>query len=179
MIRSTLAAVLICACSIFLNTACNTDKKLVVPVYDAYRFDTSVIARLPIYDSLANAITARLPVFHKILDKEEGYLAYQYMPASTEDWVHRQLPAEAGTDIGRWYNQIDSNFIYGFDVFRDSSIKIYIRTTKAESGLVDIEEHLAFFPPGSKIPKREFPMKDTVLNERWQYWTRFNKQDIF
>lgn len=164
---------------IFAGTACNTDKELVEPVYNSYKFDTAVITKLPLYDSLAAAISAKLAVFHKILNKDEGYMAYQYMPASTEDWIHRTLPPEAGPDIGRFYNQIDSNFIYGFDVFRDSSIKVYIRTTKAESGLVDIEEHLAYFPAGSKIKKREFPEKDTVLNSSWQYWTRFNKQDIF
>ena len=159
-------------------SSCNTDKEFVQPEFDKYQFDRQVIAKLPLYDSLAAAISAQLPVFHKILNKDEGYMAYQYMPASTEDWIHRSLPPEAGTEISRFYNQLDSNFIYGFDVFRDSSIKIYVRTTRAESGLVDIEEHLAYIPSG-KMKKREFPEKDTVLNNRWQYWTRFNKQDIF
>lgn len=159
-------------------TACNTDKEFVQPEFDKYNFDPAVIAKLPLYDSLASAISAQLSVFHKILNKDEGYMAYQYMPASTEDWIHRTLPPEAGTDIARFYNQLDSNFIYGFDVFRDSSIKFYVRTTKAESGLVDIEEHLAYIP-GGKMKKREFPEKDTILNTKWQYWTRFNKQDIF
>ena len=165
--------------AVFIAAGCISDKDDVLPVYTAYKFDNKVMEKLPLYDSLASAITAKLPVFQKYIDKEEGYQAFRFMPSAYETGIFRVLPAEAGTDITRYYDSLGKDFIFGFDVFKDSSIKIYIRSTPAAKKLVDIEENLSYYPGGTNIKHREFPVKDSMLNNHWQYWTRFNKQDLF
>jgi hypothetical protein len=157
---------------------CDSGPDNTKPVYDAYRFDQKVIEQLPVYDSLAVAILKKLPLFY-ILNGNDSNQAFRYSPASTESEVFKRLPTEAGTDIDRHFTQLGTNFIQGFDVFHDSTIKIYIRTLPRDSSKVNIDEHLSYYPDGTKMKQREFPFKDTILNNRWQYWARFSKPEFF
>jgi hypothetical protein len=36
-------------------------------------------------------------------------------------------------------------------------------------------ERISYYPSGKNIPKRAFPIKDTVLDSRWQYWIAFDE----
>lgn len=164
---------------LYTAAGCNTDKNIITPVYNSYAFDTKVIEKLPLYDSLANAISKDIDVFLKTIDTTEAYQAFRYMPVSTDPGVFGELPKEASSKVGEYYNALGKDFIFGFDLFQDSTIKIYIRRRISEMAPVDIEENLAYYPGGTGIRKREFPVKDTVLNQHWQYWTRFNKQGFF
>lgn len=100
------------------------------------------------------------------------------MPAAYEKGVFNQLPKEAGTTIGHWFTALGKD-IFAFDLFKDSTIKIYIRRLSSDTALLDIEENLSFYPEGKKIRPREYPVKDTVLNPHWQYWIRFNEPGLF
>ena len=101
------------------------------------------------------------------------------MPLSNEADVFTKLPPEAATKIDQYFTKLGKDFIDGFDVFKDSTIKIYIRSSPSETSQVDIEENLSYYPNGSNILRREFPVKDTILNKHWQYWIRFNKRGLF
>jgi hypothetical protein len=158
---------------------CNADKNIITPVYNSYAFDTLVIKKLPLYDSLATAISKNLSVLLKATDTSEYNGAFRYMPVSNDPGVLKKLPENAAPEIGRYYAALGGNFIFGFDLFRDSTIKIYIRRRLSEMAPVDIEENLAYYPSANGIKKRTFPVKDTVLNKYWQYYTRFNKQGFF
>lgn len=163
---------------LIVTGGCDSGPDNTRPVYDAYRFDQKVIEKLPVYDSLAVAILKKLPLFH-ILNGNDSNQAFRYSPLSDESAVFKRLPPEAGTDIDRYFTQLGTNFIKGFDVFHDSTIKIYIRTVPPGSSKVNIEEHLSYYPAGTKMKQRDFPFKDTILNDRWQYWARFSKPELF
>ena len=98
---------------------------------------------------------------------------------SNSDEVSRKLPQEAAPKIEQYFAQLGKDFVYGFDFFKDSTIKIYVRKTYAEKTRIDIEENLSYYPVGKNIHRRQFPAKDTILNQRWQYWTRFNEERLF
>lgn len=158
---------------------CNSDKDKTSVIYNAYKFDQKVIEKLPIYDSLAIEISEKYQLFQNSIDKNDGYQAFRYMPNSYETEVFKRLPQNVGNNIDRYFNALGQDFIYGFDLFKDSTIKIYIRTYPSEKTLINIEENLSYFPKGLQIRRREFPVKDTILNTHWQYWARFNKQGLF
>lgn len=157
---------------------CDSGPDNTKPVYEAYRFDQKVIGKLPLYDSLAVAILQQFN-FLRSLNGKDSNQAFRYGPASTESEVFKRLPAEAGPGIDRYFTQLGANFIEGFDVFHDSTIKIYIRTFSPPGSKINVSEHLSYYPAGTKIKQREFPFKDTVLNDKWQYWARVRKRELF
>jgi hypothetical protein len=164
---------------LFVLAGCDIKKDNVSEDYDNYKFDPLVIERLPLYDSLAMAITQNYPVFRGNISETESYRAYRYMPSSTEAEVFTNLPADLDTKVAHYYTQLGKDFIYGFDVFKDSSIKIYVRNKFSSESKLDLWENLSYYPPGTNMRRREFPDKDTVLNEHWQYWVRFAKSGLF
>jgi hypothetical protein len=164
---------------ILIASGCGSGDEKFKNVYNNYRFDTAVINKLPLYDSLASFVSANIALFHKYTDTSEAYQAFRYMPTAYDAGVYRQLPAELDSGISPIYKALGEHFIYGFDVFKDSTIKIYIRAYPVKKTMVDIEENLAYYPTGKKMKQREFPVKDTVLNKQWQYWVRLNEQGLF
>jgi hypothetical protein len=164
---------------LYLLAGCSSGKNKTLSVYNTYPFDTTVINKLPLYDSLAAAITAKLPALLNLLDTSEAYQAFRYMPAAYETGVFNQLPPEAGTTIGQYFTALGKQHIFAFDLFKDSTIKIYIRRLSSDTALLDIEENLSFYPAGKTIRPREYPVKDTLLNTHWQYWIRFNEPGLF
>ena len=170
-IRSSMLLFLLAA------AGCKTENKALT-AYRNFKFDTMVIEKLPLYDSLASAILEKAPIIHKYIHDDDSYRAFRYMPASSEAEVFRKLPIELGTDIDRYFTTLGKNFIYAFDVFKDSTIKIYVRSHTLETK-VELEENLSYYPAGKKLRQREYPAKDTVLNTHWQYWARFNNQGLF
>lgn len=163
---------------LFAATNCNSGPDNTKPAYDRYRFDQRVIDKLPTYDSLASAIINKLALF-KQLNGNDSNIAFRFMPASTESQVFKRLPPEADTQIDELFARLGKDFVYGFDAFSDSSVKIYIRRSSVDSMKLDIEENLSYYPAGLTMRQREFPIKDSILNTHWQYWARFSKQDLF
>jgi hypothetical protein len=163
---------------VYLLPGCSGYDKKMMSVYNNYPFDTAVIHQLPLYDSLATAIGQKLPVLLQQIDTGESYRAFRYRPASYEQGVFNQLPKEAGSTIGHWFTALGKNIV-AFDFFKDSTIMISIRRLNSDTTTLGIEENLSFYPAGKTMRPREFPIKDTVLNARWQYWIRFIKPGIF
>jgi hypothetical protein len=164
---------------LYLATGCHLDSEKVSADYTSYKFDPKVIEKLPIYDSLVSAILENALFFQQHINENDSYRAYKYMPLSDQTDVFRKLPQEVAPKIDPYFTQLGKDFIYGFDVFKDSTIKIYIRNHPSEELQADIEENLSYYPVRSNIRRRELPVKDTILNEHWQYWTRFNKRGLF
>ena len=160
-------------------TGCHSDPGKVSPDYHNYKFDPQVIEKLPVYDSIVSAILEKFPLFQKQINEKDSYRAYKYMPLSNQVDVFTKLPQEAATKIEQYFTKLGKDFIYGFDVFKDSTIKIYIRSSPSETSQVDIEDNLSYYPSGINIRRRDFPDKDTILNKHWQYWIRFNKRGLF
>jgi hypothetical protein len=164
---------------LFFVTGCHSDNKEILPLFNAYQFDQKVLEKLPVYDSLAVEIIEKFPAFKKSIDSNESYQAFRYMPGSGDTTVFKKLPPEVSAAINHYFTTLGNNFIFGFDVFKDSTIKIYIRNTSSKTAFVDVEENLSYYPDEKNIRHREFPVKDSILNEHWQYWARFNKRGLF
>jgi len=162
-----------------IAVSCHSGADKVPLVYNEYKFDPMVIEKLPLYDSLASAILKSYNVLQNSIDPNAGYQAFRYMPSTNDTEVFKKLPQEAGPDMHNYFNRIGKDFIYGFDLFKDSTIKIYIRNTPSKTAAVDIVENLSYYPAGANIRKREFPVRDSILNKHWQYWTRFDEQSLF
>jgi len=148
-------------------------------VYEKYKFDITVIQKLPVYDSLASAILEKYTFFRQNIKDDDAYKSYKYMPGSDASDVHKQLPADIAPAIDRWFATLGNDFVAGFTVYTDSSIKISIRNRLSKTALVDVEENLSYYPKTGSFQHREYPVKDTILNEHWQYWARFNKRGLF
>jgi hypothetical protein len=164
---------------LYLLTGCHTGSVEVSVVDKSYKFDPKVIEKLPIYDSLASAILEKFFIFQQYINENDSYRAYKYMPGSDQADVFKKLPQEIAPKIDHYFTKLGKDCIYGFDVFKDSTIKIYIRTSISQESQADIEENLSYYPVRSNTRRRELPIKDTILNEHWQYWTRFNKRGLF
>ncbi len=168
----TILALLFSFCFI---VGCHSDSGEVSSLYNQYRFDPNVIEKLPLYDSLVSAILEKSSFFKQSIDEKSSYRAYKYRPLSDDADAVKELPQEVAAKINLYYNKLGNNFIYGFDVFKDSTIKIGIRRNESNTSSVNILEYLSYYPLGTNIQKREFPVKDTILNEHWQYWVFFDK----
>jgi len=164
---------------LYLSSGCHSVSDEVSAVYKSYKFDPKVIEKLSIYDSLTSAILEKFLFFQQHINENDSYRAYKYMPLSDQADVFKKLPQEVAPRINHYFTKLGKDFIYGFDVFKDSTIKIYIRSSPSEELQVDIEENLSYYPERSNIRRRELPIKDTILNEHWQYWIRFNKRGFF
>ena len=164
---------------LYLSSGCHSVSDEVSAVYKSYKFDPKVIEKLSIYDSLTSAILEKFLFFQQHINENDSYRAYKYMPLSDQADVFKKLPQEVAYKIDHYFTKLGKDFIYGFDVFKDSTIKIYIRSSPSEKSQVDIEENLSYYPVRNNIRRRELPIKDTILNEHWQYWTRFNRWSLF
>jgi len=162
---------------LFTVAGCDSGEKAVKEEYTNYKFDQLVIDKLPLYDSLVSAIIENFPSFEKFIKDGDSYRSFRYIPASEDPDVFIKLPPAAAPKVTPYYTRLGKD-IYGFDVFKDSSIKIYVRTTRSPGSEVDIVEILSYYSKGN-IRNRVFPEKDTTLNKNWQYWARFDKRGLF
>ncbi len=163
---------------LFTVAGCGTGEKEVKEEYNNYKFDQQVIDKLPLYDSLVSAIIENFSSFQKYIKDEDSYRAFRYMPSSDDPEVFIKLPPAAAPKIDPYFTRLGKDLIYGFDVFKDSSIKIYVRTRFSSKSEVDIRENLSYYY-GANIRDRVFPEKDTTLNKNWQYWAWFGKRGLF
>lgn len=165
-------------CLLFLSS-CNEKDPEENYNYGHYSFDPEVIEKIPSYDSLVIAIIHNYPALQQHINMESSYKAFRYMPASDDKEIFNRLPAGTGPDIDHYYKKLGKGFIDGFDLFKDSSIKIYVRNRPSDSTSLNVEENLSYYPSGKNYKKREFPARDTILSKHWQYWVNFYKPALF
>jgi len=163
---------------LFAVAGCSAGEKEVKAAFDNYTFDQQVIDKLPLYDSLVSAIIQNFPSFGKFIRNDDEHRSFLYVPASEYPDVFIKLPPAAAPLVGPHFSRPGKDFIYGFEIFRDSSIRILVRTRLSEKTKVEILESLSYYP-ARNIRRREFPEKDTILNTNWQYRARFGNRDPF
>ncbi len=164
---------------LLLTFSCGPGAKEINFDISSYQYDTQVIKHLPVYDSLVVTILENYPAFQHLIKEDESYRAYRYMPYSDSSDLFKIIPKLGAIKINTYFTQMGKNRIYGFDLFKDSTIKIYIRKVLSEKDQVFVSENLSYYPTGTNIRRREFPIKDTLLNKNWLYWIRFDKPDLF
>lgn len=165
--------------NLFLAVSCNSDTKESNSVYNNYQFDKQVVEMLPVYDSLVHVILENYPSLQSHIREDESYRAYRYLLYADSNDLFKKLPEQEAMKINHYFTRLGKNFIYGFDLFKDSSIKINIRSIFSENNQVEVKEYLSYYPFGSNVKHREYPIRDTILNKNWQYWTGFYKPDLF
>ena len=161
---------------LFLCFSTGCRPKDFTPVFHNYKYDKQVIEKLPVYDSLVNVL---LKYYPSIQEHSNNAPSYQFIPSAFSFDLYEKLPKEGAKKVEQYFFQLGRNFIYGFEVYKDSTIKIYIRDSSIKSHHLHINERLSFYPPGKVIRQREFPAKDTVLNRNWQYWILFDQKKFF
>lgn len=163
---------------LYFTSGCRVDSKKIAPLYTGYQFDTNVIHKLALYDSLVAGILEKYSFFQQHINEKDSYRSFKYMPLSHELDVVKKLPPEVAPKIDKYFAKLGKDFIYGFDVFKDSTVKIYIRRSRSDSFQVDILENLSYLPSGDTMRHRMFPDKDTILNKHWQYWIGFYRSRL-
>lgn len=151
-------------------TACSSNDK----TYDTQRhpFDTIVINRIPVYDSLGQLIMKNFASLSSSI--EEHYFYYTHT-TDTSVLLENFPPGDARR-IHHYMNQIGEDNIYRFDVFKDSSIKFYIRDNYLDEYRLNIRERLSYIPGAGNIQPRQPPVKDTIIGRNWQYWISFEEK---
>ena len=145
--------------------------------YRNHPFNHEVIEKLPIYDSLGRAIIQHYSAIYK---PTKGEPTYVYIDYQDGDEIYKDLPQDAAGKIKGYITELGPNFFFGFDLYKDSTMKIYVRDTLLKTFHMDVFERLSFFPAGTdSLKKRDFPSRDTILNKNWQYWIRFDNQGLF
>ena len=161
----------------FAIMSCHSESGNVVDTFNAYQFDSTVIEKLPLYDSLAQTIVTNMALFKRNTEAGDDTHAFRYMPGETNFNEFSELPASIEPQLSKILQTIGPNGITGFDVYKDSSIKMFVRTTTLNT--IITTEMLSFFPADNNVKRREQPFKDSLLNEHWLYWVRFDKEGIF
>jgi hypothetical protein len=169
----------ICLLLLYTISGCTANKKEITNALDTYKFDQGVIDKLPLYDSLAGYLLQQFPPLFQTIDPNDGYQAFRYIPGYNESGMFNKLPGEIKLQINDYFTKLGKNYIYGIDVFKDSSVKIHVRISEGTKALVTINENLSYLPEGKTHHKRRFPDRDTILNKHWQYWVRVDEQEFF
>ena len=162
---------------IVLCIATGCGHKALNTYFKNHGFDKQVIEKLPIYDSLANILLENYSSIHSHIKKEDNY--YRYIPSRDGNDIYKLLPKPGAEKVEQYIAQIGTNHIYGFEVFKDTTMKILISDTYIQADHLYVRERLSFYPLGGNIRQRDFPIKDTILNRNWQYWISFDEEGPF
>ena len=144
--------------------------------FQNHKFDQQVIEKLPVYDNLSKDLLKYYPSIQDLIMKES---VFRYMISWDTNYLYKNLPAAGARNIKQYLTQLGENFIYGFEAYKDSTIKILIRDTYLEPYRLHVRERLSFYPTEVNTKKREFDYKDTTLNRNWQYWIWFDEDGLF
>ena len=139
-------------------------------------YDEQVIARLPVYDSLVHELLAYYPLLQKP-NENETYSMYKL--STDSNVLYGRLPLQGANKVRQYFTQLGDDFIFGFQLYKDSSIKIFIRDSYSGQYNLTISERLSFYPAGGNMRRREPPIKDSILNRNWQYWISFDERWLF
>src|SRR3954453_10262576 len=85
------------------------DSKEVSDEYQKYRFDSTVITKLPVYDSLASSILEKYSYFRQHIKETDAYRSYKYMPNSNGSDVYKKLPVEISPKIDLYFTKLGND----------------------------------------------------------------------
>src|SRR5262245_37554287 len=159
---------------VFLILSISCRSKFSTFDFKNYAYDKQVIEKLPVYDSLATVLLKHYSSIDTFIKTQSSY---SYIPSEDGNDLFKHFPREGATKIRKYMTQIGDSLIYGFQVYKDSTIKIRIKEIYIQSYRLAIMERLSFYPTGNGIKRREYPDKDTLLNKNWQYWIAFDDRE--
>jgi len=148
--------------------------------FEKHKFDQSVINNLPRYDTLRQIILNNYDSFN--LSNANNSFTYIYnfdTSSQISGYSNSDVPEIIYPKIVKLFKGIAKENIFGFTISKDSSFEILVRNTHLTKYFLDVRERLYWYPTSGKSVKTEFPTKDTMITDRWQYQICFDKRAEF
>jgi hypothetical protein len=148
--------------------------------FEKHKFDQAVISNLPQYDTLRQIILNNYDSFN--LSNTNFSFTYIYnFDTATQISGHSNsdVPEIVYPKTVQLFKGIGKENIFGFTISKDSTFEILVRNTHLTKYFLDVRERLYWYPSTNKIRKTEFPIKDTLLTDKWQYQIWFDKRAEF
>jgi hypothetical protein len=165
-----------CLCLyLFFLCSCDTRKDFRKSFVER-KYDSSVILRLKIYDSLRNYIIKNIDSLKPL---HNYYSAYYYDFDKKLFWNPTdtiQFPKTLSSSIKEFFLTLGKGKILGFGISEDTTIDIMIRVTHLPEYFLDVRERLKWMKNISKHQDIRFPIKDTSLGNNWYYIIWFDKR---
>ena len=158
----------------FLVAGCGSREKK----YDfkSYPFDQQVIDKLPLYDSIGRVL---LQNFAVLQNEMKEHSSFDYSFEGTTGLVNPELPKAMVEKIRSVQAQLGNQFLFEISVYKDSTIRYSVRDSSLKGFDIIARERLSYLPNGGPMQRREAPNKDSILNQNWQYWIRFDEREFF
>ena len=166
---------------LFLLTilGCKNSKKFKSD-FEKHKYDTTVINILPQYDTLRQIVLNNYDNFNLSNTKNDFTYIYNF-DTSTQIGGHSNsdIPQIIYPKTVQLFKRIGKENIFGFTISKDSTFEILVCNTHLTQYFLDVRERLYWYPSTKKIRKTEFPIKDTLLTDKWQYQIWFDKRAEF
>lgn len=151
-------------------------------------FDTAVLDRLQLYDSLRAHIHSSLSTFFssETLEKEaknwNGSSASFFInqhgelsPLHSRNVVSESMPTTFQKEILAIFSRIGNKNIYGFAIQPDSTLIVLLRNEYVKEFHLDIRERLTWSNNEINPPVDEF-FKTKTVTEKWSYLIWYDKR---
>ena len=147
---------------------------------EKHKFDPTVIDNLPQYDTLRQIVLNGFDSFY-LSDTKNNFTYFYIFDTSTQISGHSNfdLPKIIYPQTVRLIEKIGKTNIFGFTIAKDSTFEVLVRNTHLTKYFLDVRERLYWYPKANKIIKTEFPIKDTLLTDKWQYQIWYDKRVEF
>ena len=148
--------------------------------FEKHKFDQTVINNLPQYDTLRQIMLNNYDSFN--LSNTNISFTYIYnFDSSTQISGHSNsdVPEIIYPKTVQLFKRIAKENIFGFTISKDSTFEILVRNTHLTKYFLDVRERLYWYPKPGKIIKTEFPSKDTLITDKWQYQIYYDKRAEF
>ena len=148
--------------------------------FEKHKFDATVINNLQQYDTLRQIVLNSYDSFYLSNTKNDFTYIYNF-DTSTQISGHSNsdVPETIYPKTVQLFKRIGKENIFGFTISKDSTFEILVRNTHLTQYFLDVRERLYWYPSTNKIRKTEFPIKDTLLTDKWQYQIWFDKRAEF
>jgi len=148
--------------------------------FEKHKFDPTVINNLPQYDTLRQIILNNYDSFNLNNTNIDFTYIYNFnKSAQISEHNNKDIPEIIYAKAVQLFEKIGKENIFGFTISQDSTFTILIRNTHLTQYFLDVRERLYWYPKKNKIDKTEFPVKDTLLTEQWQYQIIYDKRAEF
>lgn len=145
-----------------------------------HNFAPTVINTLPEYDSLRQIVFSSYDSFYLSSTKNSFTYFYNFDPSiHISGFSNIDLPKKIYPQAVRLIKKIGKTNIFGFTINKDSTFEILVRNTHLAEYFLDVRERLYWYPNANRISKTEFPIKDTLLTNNWQYQIWYDKRTEF
>lgn len=145
--------------------------------FEKHKFDTTVINSLPLYDTLRQLVLNNYDSLY--LNDEKNTFTYIYSfdtSIQISGQSNLDIPKKIYSQSVQIFKKIGKDNIFGFTITKDSTFEILIRNTHLTEYFLDVRERLYYHPNRKRIDKAHFPIKDTIIKDKWQYQIWYDKR---